>query len=248
MRKWDEEQGSLLREQLKQYRPGKSIRCIASEAGVNHSNLSRVLRGELSPSENMLKSLAAIGIPVPIENSDSDSLAASDMALLNFDGETCPAWQFTIKTILEIYDAGRHNSSKKKASGGKNSSEKAKTSYSYTKLAEAITVFFVLGKIVSPAIVTGFMYSLLNFNNEQLHHWLTTQAGKDHMARRLLFHAALFAIDPIAYAIEGGLLQLDQAVRFEKPDICINTPYFGLRFVREYQKNRKASTSIKTPN
>ncbi|WP_044663845.1 helix-turn-helix domain-containing protein, partial [Syntrophaceticus schinkii] len=82
MKKWDQKQGNHLRELLKQYRPGKSIRAIASEAGVNHSNLSRVLRGDLAPSENMLKSLASIGIPVPIENNTQNELTSADMALL----------------------------------------------------------------------------------------------------------------------------------------------------------------------
>jgi DNA-binding phage protein len=68
LKNWDKEQGDHLKHLLKQHRPGKSIRSIASEAGINHSNLSRALRGELSPSENMLKSLAFIGIPVPVKN------------------------------------------------------------------------------------------------------------------------------------------------------------------------------------
>ncbi len=228
MRKWEQEQGSHLRELLKQYKPGKSIRAIASEAGVNHSNLSRILRGELNPSENMLKSLASIGIPVSIENNNQDELGASDIALLNFDGESCPAWQLTIKTIMQIYDAGYNNSTEKKA-----------TECTYTKLVESITTFFILGELVSPAIVTGFMFSLMNYNKEQLHHWLTTHADKDPMARRLLFHAALFAADPLAYIIDGGLLQIDQAIHFEKPDICIHTPLFGVQLVREYQKEQE---------
>jgi transcriptional regulator with XRE-family HTH domain len=236
LKKWDQKQGNHLRELLKQYRPGKSIRAIASEAGVNHSNLSRVLRGDLAPSENMLKSLASIGIPVPIENNTQNELTAADMALLNFDGESCPAWQFTIDTIMQNYDGDHNNSKKSNLSDNTNSSTAVNTGCSYTKLVESISVFFILGKLVSPAIITGFMLSLMNFNKEQLHHWLTDQAGKDPMARRLLFHATLFAIDPLAYTIEGGLLQIDQAVHFEKPDICINTPLFGVRFVREYQK------------
>lgn len=235
MKKWDQKQGSHLRELFKQYRPGKSIRGIASEAGVNHSNLSRVLRGELTPSENMLKSLASIGIPVPIENNTQNELTATDMALLNFDGESCPAWQFTIKTVMQIYDNDGSNSIKNNLSNNTNSSTAVTTS-SYPKLVESITVFFILGKLVSPAIITGFTLSLMNFNKEQLHHWLTAQAGKDPMARRLLFHATLFAIDPFAYTIEGGLLQIDQAVHFEKPDICIDTPLFGVRFVRQHHK------------
>lgn len=225
MKKWDQEQGSHLRGVLKQYRPGKSIRAIASEAGINHSNLSRALRGELTPSENMLKSLASIGIPVPINNNKQNELAASDIAWLNFESESCPAWQFTIKTILQIYDTSNNTTSSAK-----------ETDCTYNKLVESITVFFTLAKIVSPAIVTGFTFSLTNFDKDQLHHWLTTQAGKDPMARRLLFHAMLFATDPLAYIIEGGLLQIDQTVHFEKPDICINTPLFGVRLLRQYQK------------
>lgn len=234
MKKWDQEQGSHLREVLNQYRPGKSIRAIASEAGINHSNLSRALRGELTPSENMLKSLASIGIPVPIKNNNQNKIAVTDIANLNFESESCPAWQFTIKTIMQIFDIS-HPISKNNSSNNRNSLPK-EANCTYSKLVESITVFFILGKLVSPAIITGFTHSLMNFNKEQLHHWLTSHAGKDPMARRLLFHATLFAIDPLAYTIEGGLLQIDQAIHFEKPDICINTPMFGVHFVREYQK------------
>jgi transcriptional regulator with XRE-family HTH domain len=218
LKNWDKEQGDHLKHLLKQHRPGKSIRSIASEAGINHSNLSRALRGELSPSENMLKSLAFIGIPVPVK----DRELTADMAWLNFESVNCPAWQFTLSKIIHIYETDEH-------SADNNSTDKKDTiadenNCSYKKLVESITIFFTLAELISPAIVSGFMFSLMNFNKEQLYQWLTSRADKDAMAKRLLFHATLYAIDPLAYVIEGGLLQIDQAVHFDKPDICISTP------------------------
>lgn len=229
MKNWDKEQGNHLKHLLKQHRPGKSIRSIASEAGVNHSNLSRVLRGELSPSENMLKSLASIGVPVPV----TDSEVTADMAWLNFESENCPAWQFTISKIMHIYETYEHPADNK--STDKKNEIADENCCSYEKLIESITIFFTLAKLISPAIVSGFMFSLMNFNKEQLCQWLTSQADKDAMAKRLLFHATLYAIDPLAYVIEGGLLQIDQAVHFNKPDVCISTPHFGVQLIKKYQ-------------
>lgn len=247
MKQWDKEQGEHLRKLFKQYKPGKSIRAIASEAGVNHSNLSRTLRGELAPSENVLKKLAAIGIPVlPGITGSLDNLTAleiADLTLLNFgQGSNCPAWQFTIRTMLKIY--GESNNLQETPSPFYMNFSQMNTSCSYTKLTEAITIFFTLGKIVSPAIVTGFMYSLLNFTQEQLHYWLTIEAGKDPTARRLLFHALLFALDPTAYVIDGGIIQIDQTIYLDKPDICIRTPDFGIQLVREFHKSQQSAKSV----
>jgi len=247
LKEWDKEQGEHLKKLFKQYKPGKSIRAIASEAGVNHSNLSRTLRGELAPSENVLKRLTAIGIPVlPGLTGSLNDLAApeiADLALLNFEqGNTCPAWRFTIRTMLKIYEES--NKPQEAQSPFYMNFSQINTGCNYTKVTEAVTIFFTLGKIVSPAIVTGFMHSLLNFTKDQLHYWLTIEAGKDPTARRLLFHALLFALDPTAYVIDGGIIQIDQTIYLDKPDICIRTPDFGIQLVREFYKEQQSAKSV----
>jgi transcriptional regulator with XRE-family HTH domain len=223
------EQGNHLKHLLKQHRPGKSIRSVAAEAGINHSNLSRVLRGELNPSENMLKSLASVGIPIPVNSSEP----TADMAWLNFEGESCPAWQFTITKIMHIYETEHLPTDNN--SRDKTNIIAEENNCSYEKLVESIAIFFTLAELISPAIVSGFMFSLMNFNKDQLYHWLNAQADKDAMAKRLLYHATLYAINPIAYIIEGGLLQIDQAIHFDKPDICIKTPRFGMQLIKKHQ-------------
>lgn len=244
MKQWNKEQGEHLRKLFKQYRPGKSIRAIASEAGVNHSNLSRTLRGELAPSENVLKRLTAIGIPVLPDKTDNlTALQIADLALLNFEqGNTCPAWRFTTRTMLKIYE--ENSNPQETQSPFYMNFSRINTCCSYTKLTEAIAIFFTLGKIISPAIVTGFMHSLLNFTQEQLHYWLTVEASKDPTARRLLFHALLFALDPTAYVIDGGIIQIDQTIYLDKPDICIQTPDFGIQLVREFHKSQQSTEAV----
>lgn len=229
MKNWNHEQGNHLKHLLNQHRPGKSIRSVAAEAGINHSNLSRVLRGELNPSENMLKSLASIGIPIPVNSSEP----TAEMAWLNFQGESSPAWQFTISKIMQIYETEHHPTDNNSKDTTNTITEE--NNCSYKKLVESIAIFFTLAELISPAIVSGFMFSLMNFDKEQLYHWLNAQADQDAMAKRLLFHATLYAINPIAYIIEGGLLQIDQAIHFDKPDICIKTPRFGIQLVKKHQ-------------
>lgn len=216
-----EEQAARLKQLFTHFSPDTSIRVIASHLEVDFSYLAKVLRGDLPPSETLLSSIARYFF---LSEEDLEKYLQNEIDLktlesrsyswkldcINFSKPDCSAWQAVIRFAED-------------------SSWLEKNLHIFT---QNICVFLLLAGFYreDPAYLS-YLQDRFFFSPEGLNNWLSSL--KDPQMRRLVFHAFLFTVNPIEYAREGGLLQLDRAIHFQEPDRHIRTPEFAFELIKK---------------
>lgn len=239
---WTKADGERLRSLILAHRPGASIRAVAKEAGIDHANLARVLRGEAPPSETTLNKLHAIGVPVgEVERGDEWD---EGRALVYFDRPDCPAWEYAVATVLKWYRERKPAYpcfiwEQEFQRQGEELLRRVVFCQSYEQFIVNVILFFTLGGVTSPAAARGLLTELSDIPERHLRMWIENEVARDSKAKRLFFHAVLFTINPFWYAVEGGLLRIDPNLHSSQPDLLIQTPPFGIEEVKKFLQERE---------
>lgn len=221
---WDSEKAQRLKDFLKHHTPSLSARAIAIAAGIDPSHLSRVLRADASPSTATLQAVAqAVKMPAQelfsfVFQEESGKIlemaAASGPAgaalkdekrriedkdllkLVNFTVDDSPA----IRCLSHFILSGLNDSS-------------------LDKFLENVVVFFALAGKVDRVTAPVLHRSLKDMRRQDIPGYLLSSIENS----RLAFHALVFSLYPIQYALDGGI-QLDKAFRFQEPDKYLSLP------------------------
>lgn len=229
MKEWTKKDGEALREKIAMRFPNLSIRKVAEAVGIDQANLARVLRGEMAPSDTMLQKLRAAGV--------FEKNGAEGLKLFRFDRDDSPAWDFTVQTVVELY---RYRDRPLEEKGMK-AEELGVEYFDYQRFVEAVAIFSLLANKLSRAVLRAFLLTLSSFQSEEeLIHWLVEEAGRLPEAdmRRIIFHAFCFALDPVAYVSEGGILRIDRAFWFQDPDSYLSVPSFAVKLVAKFASEK----------
>lgn len=246
-KKWDAEVASHLKNLIIE-RYG-SIRAAARELGVDHANLSKVLNAKVAPSESLEEKLVKAGL-FGVKNEegiDSNLLKQNDQyqiekKLLNFKDPSCAAFQWARKKVIEWYDQQCEHTQKIYAANFNCPILKGiivtnSPCTPYDKFIFNVVLFLRLGGVITPTAVRGLLVELLDIPQipkDELLKWIDHEIAPDPTARRLFFHAVGYTANPFYYIVEGGILQIDPAIRFADPESVIRIPSFMIEEVKKF--------------
>lgn len=191
---------------------GISIREASRRAGLDHSYLSRVVRGEVGISRETAEKLSGVlGVSadelliLSVVGDKAKEKRPPSPAISGFNFRTMDsiAWTAFAKLLHEL-----------KANGKK-----------LETFRENCAAFLVLGGMSVGAAVSFSEYILRVPADEAIQSMNSRDA-------RLIFHALLFTLDPVSYARTGNL-HLDQGFNFTNPDEWLRLPSWFYSWLNE---------------
>lgn len=220
----DQEKKTELKTRLKAFfetlAPGRSIRELAASLEIDFSYLAKVLRGEFSLTESQKEIISRyFFLPLQefekylhgeIDLSHLKNLACTwKLQVIDFSKDVCPAW----KAVLRYAD------------------DESWLQEHQARFVENICVFLAFTNLYhEDKEYLAYLKESLSSSPEKLRAWLSSLESPPY--RRAVFHALLFTVDPVGYAVEKGLLYADAAFRFKEPDRHIRYPEFSFRLVQ----------------
>lgn len=217
-----------MRALLAERAPGRSVRAVALAGGIDPSGLAKALRGEASVTPHLLQGVArALSMSVDEvaaylrrgrEGEDlGEGSPTSAAELFDMTAERPPAWQFAVEKLLGEWadEAFRR------------------------RFVENFAVFLLLSRHQDPGTVDVLRGFLCSASEDQVSRWLEGQTSA--ATRRIVFHALLFTLDPVAYARHGGVLAVDRFLAGFDTDLNLvaRVPPFGRELVEAWWSGRR---------
>jgi len=210
---------------LDTFAPGRSVRDLAASLEIDFSYLAKVLRGEFSLTEAQKETIARYFF-LPVQDFKRYLEGKTDLSRLEGLSESwkfklidfsqphkaCPAWKAVLRYVDDDSWLREHQ----------------------TRFVENVCVFLAYTDLHhSDKEYLAYLKESLGTSPEKLRAWLSSLSPS---YQRAVFHAFLFTMDPISYAVEGGLLHADSAFRFKEPDRHLRYPEFAFRLIQSHSE------------
>ncbi|MGB9848899.1 MAG: helix-turn-helix domain-containing protein [Moorellaceae bacterium] len=210
--------------------PGKSVRRLAEECNLDFSFLAKVLRGKAALTDKVAERIARSFLLPPEkfkaflrgEISLQDFLSAADpvlekerLRLVDFDPGDPAAWQVVLCYARDPRYGGD-------------------PMFRRSWVANSFVILCLANRCRPPEfrLDAGSLHLLFRLcceDQTKFIGWLSGLESSVH--KRLIFHALLFTVDPLGYAVGGGILGISQEVFSKGGDRYIGYPDFAFDLI-----------------